>query len=319
MFCTQCGHKLREEAKFCHSCGDAISNTILKKQDKAVKSNNSSSQYAVSEAEYTIKRKFNRKKGILWLTFPIFSLILIMVFYAITLAVFTSIASPSEGAETMMSIVRVLLSLLGVAGLLALLIGIPVGIAYLTIPLIPPNSSADPRSGKGDLSEIPQEIKRWNWGAAGLNIIWGIPNKVWHTFWMFVPILNLFYWVYLGVKGNQLAWKSQEWESPEVFLKYQRKWKIWGIIAFLFTLIVGLANGAIDSIQSEKWTGFYYPYGLPSDESTWMIEGDFNSYEECIDWIDEVSYGDEGFDYECGSNCKYETKYQSYVCEETLN
>jgi hypothetical protein len=42
-------------------------------------------------------------------------------------------------------------------------------------------------SGRGAQSVVPEEIKRWNWGAFCLHWIWGIGNRVWITFLILIP------------------------------------------------------------------------------------------------------------------------------------
>ncbi|PIQ67350.1 ribonuclease G [Candidatus Uhrbacteria bacterium CG_4_10_14_0_2_um_filter_41_7] len=97
----------------------------------------------------------------------------------------------------------------------------------------------DERSGKGEASIIPNEIKGWNWGAAGLTWIWGVPHGVWISLLVLIPFVNIIMWIFLGLKGNEWAWKKQQWESVEKFISYQNKWKPWGI-AFFILGILGL-------------------------------------------------------------------------------
>lgn len=85
---------------------------------------------------------------------------------------------------------------------------------------------------------VPNEIKRWNWGAFFLNWIWSIVHSVWIGLLALVPFVGLFVAIYLGVKGNELAWPKRRWESPESFLKTQRRWGIAGAIAFGFSIVV---------------------------------------------------------------------------------
>lgn len=88
---------------------------------------------------------------------------------------------------------------------------------------------------------IPYTIKRWNWGAFFLNVIWAIRHGVWFGLWMFVPVVNIFIPFVLGLKGNEWAWKKNNYSSAEVFLNSQRKWAKSGFI-FCIALILIFAT-----------------------------------------------------------------------------
>lgn len=83
-------------------------------------------------------------------------------------------------------------------------------------------------SGQGRLAEIPPEIRgEWNWGAFLLNWIWGLGNSVWIAMLCLIPFVGIIMAVVLGVRGNELAWQSQKWDSVEDFVRIQRNWA-WG-------------------------------------------------------------------------------------------
>ena len=86
---------------------------------------------------------------------------------------------------------------------------------------------------------VPEEIKAgFNWGAFLLHWIWGIGNNVWISF--VVLVLPLIWNIYLGVKGNELAWLNREWESVEQFKETQAVWSKWGWIAFVISLVLSV-------------------------------------------------------------------------------
>lgn len=87
---------------------------------------------------------------------------------------------------------------------------------------------------------FPNEIEGWNWGAFFLNGFWGIGNKTYIALLAFVPVINVPVMIYLGLKGNELAWGNKNWESIEHFKEIQRKWNIAGLIAFAIYAIVVL-------------------------------------------------------------------------------
>jgi len=55
-------------------------------------------------------------------------------------------------------------------------------------------------SGLGKDSVVPPEIKGWNWGAFLLNWIWGIGNSTYIALLMFVPLVNIFMFLFLVLK-----------------------------------------------------------------------------------------------------------------------
>jgi hypothetical protein len=112
-------------------------------------------------------------------------------------------------------------------------------------------------SGQGASAVVPQEVLTgFNWGACLLNWIWGIGNSVWIALAMFVvgiiPFGGIALAIYLGLKGNELAWRNRRFESVEQFHAVQNAWKKWGIILFVasivlsaLTLPAALQSGAV--------------------------------------------------------------------------
>ena len=51
----------------------------------------------------------------------------------------------------------------------------------------------------------------------------------------------------LGLKGNEMAWRARQWESPEKFLAVQQRWATWSIVfaigAFVAVIIFLLGQG----------------------------------------------------------------------------
>ena len=45
-------------------------------------------------------------------------------------------------------------------------------------------------------SEVPAEIKKWNWGAFMMNIMWGIGNKSYLTLLCLIPLFNIV-WIFI--------------------------------------------------------------------------------------------------------------------------
>jgi len=102
------------------------------------------------------------------------------------------------------------------------------------------------QSGLGKKSQLPPELKRWNWGACFLNWIWGIGNSTYIAFLMFVPLVNIVMFFVLGAKGNKWAWQNRTWDSIEHFKKVQRRWSIAGLFfAILFVAFMVWSMGSM--------------------------------------------------------------------------
>ncbi len=108
-------------------------------------------------------------------------------------------------------------------------------------------------SGQGKKSIVPDEIKGWNWSAFLLGWIWGIGNHVWVALLTLIPVLSigfimafasndilipalisafgflLIMSIVIGAKGNEWAWKNDNWKDIEQFKNYQKVWRKYGI------------------------------------------------------------------------------------------
>lgn len=99
-------------------------------------------------------------------------------------------------------------------------------------------------------AEIPPEIKRWNWAAFLMPAVWGLFSGVpmavvlWAAVFLPAPfgqIVLLVGAVFLGARGNELAWRGKKWESVDHFIRFQKQWSTWAIrisIAFLVLALV---------------------------------------------------------------------------------
>jgi len=109
-------------------------------------------------------------------------------------------------------------------------------------------------------TDVPAEIKGWNWGAFFLTWIWGIFNKVWIALLAlvigFIPVINiigvLVMMIVLGLKGNEWAWKNRQFESVEQFKKVQKAWAMWGVILFVLGVILSIFmwGTLMDAVQN---------------------------------------------------------------------
>lgn len=87
---------------------------------------------------------------------------------------------------------------------------------------------------------IPEEIKRWNWGAFFLTWIWGIGHNTFISLLTLIPFVGIVMPFVLGLKGNEWAWKNGNWNSVDEFLKRQKKWAIAG-----FAFVIGVILFAV--------------------------------------------------------------------------
>jgi hypothetical protein len=87
-----------------------------------------------------------------------------------------------------------------------------------------PKSFDGNNSGQGRTSVIPSELRRWNWGAFLLNVIWGLGNKTYIAFLALVPAFGFVMIFVLGAKGSDWAWRNKRWDSVEHFKRVQRQW-----------------------------------------------------------------------------------------------
>ena len=117
-------------------------------------------------------------------------------------------------------------------------------------------------SGQGSGTVIPQNVKKFCWGAFFLTWIWGIFNKTFIILYIYLAmivillilhfalgmpiktckgigdLIGLGLCIWFGIKGNEWAWQNKHWNSIKHFHDVQKKWAIAGVI--LLVLIVPL-------------------------------------------------------------------------------
>lgn len=97
-------------------------------------------------------------------------------------------------------------------------------------------------SGQGPASQVPAEIQRWNWGAFLLNWIWGIRHNTLAALLVFIPLFG-FVWLFVcGMRGSEWAWRNKRWDGIEQFRTTQRRWALWGVVAWVAALLVAWAG-----------------------------------------------------------------------------
>ena len=106
-----------------------------------------------------------------------------------------------------------------------------------------------------------EPIKGWNWGACMYGWIWGLANGTWMPLLGILPILNMFWWIVCGIKGNEWAMNSGMWKTVEEFNAVQKSWNRAGkimfwltfiFLIFYFVLIFGILGvGVLSEIMAE--------------------------------------------------------------------
>ena len=85
---------------------------------------------------------------------------------------------------------------------------------------------------------VPLEIKKWNWGSFMFNIWWGIGHKVYLPLLCLIPIFNIV-WIFIcGAKGNEWAWKTGVYSTPEDLIKSQVSWNRAGFVYFIISIVL---------------------------------------------------------------------------------
>lgn len=102
---------------------------------------------------------------------------------------------------------------------------------------------------------VPDEIKKWNWGAFCFNWLWGVFNGVYWPLVLivvnFIPyigsLISFVCCIVLGINGSEWAWKAKSWSSVEEFKIVQHKWAVailWVLgISFGLGILIGCLAG----------------------------------------------------------------------------
>ncbi len=101
-------------------------------------------------------------------------------------------------------------------------------------PIVGPRSE---RPGAVNEGSLPPRMRRWNWGAWFFGWIWAVAHRVplgWVLFILMVPFSAL----YLGMRGNHIAWKYRRFSGPEEFYWTEVAWGRAGIAAIALSLVL---------------------------------------------------------------------------------
>jgi hypothetical protein len=115
----------------------------------------------------------------------------------------------------------------------------------------PPLRGLNNDSGTGSSAILPSDLQGFNWGACLTGLFWSIAHNTWigllGVVIAFIPAIggpaSLGFWVWMGFKGNEFAWRNRKWDDKQEFRRVQEIWMHWGfgaILAGLFLAIVVL-------------------------------------------------------------------------------
>lgn len=199
----------------------------------------------------------NKRLAIFFLIGPIVGLAIIFSAYAVAAYVISQLAGASgvgggDIRSPIFLVVNIILGFLAIICVVGIIIGVIIAVILFNKKEFV-SGVFDERSGKGKDSVIPDEIKGWNWGAFGLSIIWGVYYGAWPVLWGMllggIPVLGILWFVFVGMKGNEWAWRKNKWESMEKFKASQEKWKVWGILFGVLNILSVLSTFGMRILQ----------------------------------------------------------------------
>jgi len=97
----------------------------------------------------------------------------------------------------------------------------------------------DPRLPSGNDPAVLPSLKGWNWGAFGCSWVWafahGLPQFGWQTLmgWLMGGFPGFALSIYLGMNGNQLAWRQRSFANLDEFWRVQAAWSSAGRVLAL--------------------------------------------------------------------------------------
>ena len=144
---------------------------------------------------------------------------------------------------------------------------------------------------------VPPLLKKWNWGAFFLTIIWGIFNKAPKTgiaafiavdivlflfkspsigFVAVSIILNVTMAIVFGLRGNRWAWKGRSWEGVDQFNMVQRRWARGGILYIATPVVLVLLMAGIMA-STIGWQNFEALFIKPLEIESGALPTPLNS------------------------------------------
>lgn len=248
--------------------------------------------------------------GILWMTIPFLGLMVTFLLMSLSGGALSLLISTGAESSGVFQGLGIVFGFLGVVSIVAMLIGIPVGLYFFS--RVEPHEVSDlaRHAAYEGLSEDQVEyIAKWSWSAFFLHWIWTLCNRgvrFW-TLGYFAPLINYYFFIKLSMHGRRMTWESGKWRSFKEFRKRQTilAWVAWivsilGVIfmILLLTWIPGkifqamvLGGSGVDSsafkeavVRNESGTALKaadtFCYGLADADEDGVIdeyEKDFNA------------------------------------------
>ena len=92
--------------------------------------------------------------------------------------------------------------------------------------------------------KLPKELQKFNFAAFFFTFVWSCAHKCYWPLIILIPFLGLVFLpviaVYLGFKGNQIAWENFDGTDIEKFKKEEQKWNIYTWIACIVVVLLAL-------------------------------------------------------------------------------
>ncbi len=105
----------------------------------------------------------------------------------------------------------------------------------------------------GNDPTLLSQVQGWSWGAFALTWIWAFAHRLhaWGAGFVIASFLSFFLHplglvtlagaIYLGIKGNELAWQQRPFRSLEEFRATERAWTIAAIIVLALYVVAIVA------------------------------------------------------------------------------
>ncbi len=127
------------------------------------------------------------------------------------------------------------------------------------------NMNIAPSQTKEHSGAVPEDIKGWNMGAFMQPVVWGIANEVYESLWFLTVIIPFIGWlaafaimIWMGINGNELAYKKKKWDTTDDFKKCQNTWNRAGWLTFILSLLSGFVYFIVFVVMGLAETGFNF-------------------------------------------------------------
>jgi len=113
----------------------------------------------------------------------------------------------------------------------------------------------------GNDPQVIAAIRGWSWGAFGLTILWACAHKLgwwvaaflipfgvllqpaWQPYGHYLATLGFYaIAIYLGIRGNQIAWRRRPFRDLTHFEAVERRWGIWGAFFVVLQIVFGILS-----------------------------------------------------------------------------